>query len=122
MSAKGFTHLHLHSQYSLLDGAVNFDKLFKQCKKLSMDSVAVTDHGNMYGACEFYFAAREAGIAPIIGCEAYVAKGSRKEKNDRKEAAQRRIEKEEARVAKKEQDRFCNALRRKKNGYCDPAG
>jgi DNA polymerase-3 subunit alpha len=77
MSDKGFTHLHLHSQYSLLDGAISFEKLFGRCKRLGMDAVAVTDHGNMFGAVEFYTKARAAGIKPIIGIEAYVAPGSR---------------------------------------------
>ena len=77
MSNKGFTHLHLHSQYSLLDGAISFDKLLKRCKKLNMESVAVTDHGNLFGAVEFYTKAHAAHIKPIIGIEAYVAPGSR---------------------------------------------
>ena len=77
MSDKGFTHLHLHSQYSLLDGAISFDKLLKRCKKLKMESVAVTDHGNLFGAVEFYTKALAAHIKPIIGIEAYVAPGSR---------------------------------------------
>ena len=77
MANKGFTHLHLHSQYSLLDGAISFDELLKQCKKLDMDAVAVTDHGNMFGAVEFYTKAIAAHIKPIIGIEAYVAPGSR---------------------------------------------
>ncbi len=77
MSGKKFTHLHLHSQYSLLDGAVVFDALFKRCKKLGMDCVAVTDHGNLFGAVEFYTKAQAAHIKPIIGLEAYVAPGSR---------------------------------------------
>ncbi len=89
MSNKGFTHLHLHSQYSLLDGAITFEKLFRRCKELGMDSVAVTDHGNMFGALEFYIKARSAGIKPIIGMEAYIAPGSRfdKQKSSIKEAA-----------------------------------
>ncbi len=77
MSGKGFTHLHLHSQYSLLDGAISFEKLFRHCKDLQMDAVAVTDHGNMFGAVEFYTKARAAHIKPIIGIEAYVAPNSR---------------------------------------------
>lgn len=77
MSGKGFTHLHLHSQYSLLDGAISFERLFGRCKELGMDSVALTDHGNMFGAIEFYTKAKKAGIKPIIGIEAYVAPGSR---------------------------------------------
>ena len=77
MANKGFTHLHLHSQYSLLDGAIVFDRLLKHCKQLQMDSVAVTDHGNMFGAVEFYISATAAHIKPIIGIEAYVAPRSR---------------------------------------------
>jgi DNA polymerase-3 subunit alpha len=67
----------LHSEYSLLDGAVAFSKLLKRCKALEMDSVAVTDHGNLFGALEFYTKAKAAHIKPIIGIEAYIAPGSR---------------------------------------------
>ncbi len=81
MPDKGFTHLHLHSQYSLLDGAIQFGRLFERCRKLGMDAVAVTDHGNMFGAIEFYMKARAAEIKPIIGIEAYVAPGSRFDKS-----------------------------------------
>jgi DNA polymerase-3 subunit alpha len=77
MTNKGFTHLHLHSQYSLLDGAISFDKLLKECKKLDMETVAVTDHGNMFGAIEFYTKAIAAHIKPVIGIEAYIAPASR---------------------------------------------
>jgi len=77
MVSNGFTHLHLHSQYSLLDGAVKFSRLFGQCKKLGMDSVALTDHGNMFGAIEFYQKALAAEVKPIIGIEAYIAPASR---------------------------------------------
>ena len=80
MSGKGFTHLHLHSQYSLLDGAISFEKLLKRCKQLEMDAVAVTDHGNMFGAVEFYTKAKAANIKPILGIEAYIAPGSRFDK------------------------------------------
>ncbi|HUS72887.1 MAG TPA: DNA polymerase III subunit alpha, partial [Sedimentisphaerales bacterium] len=80
MSNKGFTHLHLHSQYSLLDGAITFDKLFKRCKQLQMDAVAVTDHGNMFGAVEFYTKAVAAHIKPVLGIEAYIAPRSRFDK------------------------------------------
>jgi len=73
----GFVHLHLHSQYSLLDGAISFEKLLQRCKDLGTDSVAVTDHGNMFGAVEFYTKALASHIKPIIGIEAYVAPGSR---------------------------------------------
>lgn len=77
MSGKGFTHLHLHSQYSLLDGAIAFDGLLKRCRKLEMGAVAVTDHGNMFGAVEFYTKALSAHVKPILGIEAYVAPASR---------------------------------------------
>ncbi|UCC21482.1 MAG: DNA polymerase III subunit alpha [Planctomycetota bacterium] len=77
MQNKGFTHLHLHSQYSLLDGAISFNNLFKHCKQLQMDSVAVTDHGNLFGAVEFYTKAHAAHIKPVLGIEAYIAPRSR---------------------------------------------
>ncbi len=68
-----FTHLHLHSQYSLLDGAIRLDMLFPRLAELGMKSVALTDHGNMFGTIDFYQKAQKAGVKPIIGCEAYVA-------------------------------------------------
>ncbi|HIU34998.1 MAG TPA: DNA polymerase III subunit alpha [Candidatus Fimenecus excrementigallinarum] len=68
-----FAHLHLHTQYSLLDGACRLGELCAAAKELGMTSVAMTDHGNMYGAVEFYKAAHDAGIKPILGCEVYVA-------------------------------------------------
>ncbi len=68
-----FTHLHLHTEYSLLDGLNKIDTLATRIKELGMDSVAITDHGNMYGAIEFYTKMKKAGIKPIIGVEAYVA-------------------------------------------------
>ena len=80
MSGKGFTHLHLHTQYSLLDGAISAKKLFARCKELGMDSVAVTDHGNLFGVVDFYTQAKAEGIKPILGIEAYIATGSRFEK------------------------------------------
>ncbi len=69
-----FTHLHLHTQYSVLDGANEIKSLMKQVKALGMDSVAITDHGNMYGVKEFHKAAKSNDIKPILGCEAYVAR------------------------------------------------
>jgi DNA polymerase III subunit alpha len=72
-----FTHLHIHTQYSLLDGICRIPKLVSRAKELGMDSLAITDHGAVYGVIEFYLAAREAGIKPIIGCEFYVAPNSR---------------------------------------------
>ena len=75
-----FTHLHLHSEYSLLDGGNRMDRLLDQVKNLGMDSVAVTDHGNLYGAAEFQKKADKLGIKPILGIEAYVAPRSRSER------------------------------------------
>ncbi len=72
-----FTHLHVHTEYSLLDGMCRITQLVKRAKELGMDSLAITDHGVLYGAIEFYLAAKEAGIKPIIGCEVYVAQNSR---------------------------------------------
>ncbi len=80
MAGKGFTHLHLHTQYSLLDGAIPAGRLFARCKELGMDSVAVTDHGNMFGVVDFYTQARAAEVKPILGIEAYIAPESRFEK------------------------------------------
>ncbi len=79
MSA-GFVHLHVHSQYSLLDGAIRISDLLEKCKEYGMDSVAVTDHGAMFGALEFYVKAKKAKIKPIVGCEFYIAPDSRTEK------------------------------------------
>ncbi|KKQ78579.1 MAG: DNA-directed DNA polymerase III PolC [Candidatus Daviesbacteria bacterium GW2011_GWF2_38_6] len=75
-----FVHLHGHSEYSLLDGLSKIPQLVKTVKSLGMEAVAITDHGAMYGAIEFYKACREAGIKPIIGAEMYVAKRSHKDK------------------------------------------
>ncbi|WP_235935355.1 DNA polymerase III subunit alpha [Candidatus Laterigemmans baculatus] len=75
-----FVHLHCHSHYSLLDGAGSIGKLIKRCVDHGMNSLALTDHGNLHGALEFYRKAKEAGINPIIGYEAYIAPGSRFEK------------------------------------------
>ncbi|MFC1989469.1 DNA polymerase III subunit alpha [Chloroflexota bacterium] len=72
-----FTHLHVHTEYSLLDGMCRIPQLVERAKELGTDSLAITDHGVMYGAIQFYLAAREAGIKPIIGCEVYLAQGSR---------------------------------------------
>lgn len=72
-----FTHLHVHTEYSLLDASSKIKELTARAKELGMDSLAITDHGVMYGVIDFYRAARENGIKPIIGCEIYVAPGSR---------------------------------------------
>ena len=76
-----FTHLHVHTEYSLLDGLSRVNALVGRAKELGMGSLAITDHGGLYGAIDFYRAAKEAGIKPIIGCEMYVAPGSRRSKN-----------------------------------------
>jgi DNA polymerase III subunit alpha len=81
-SAKPFVHLHCHSHYSLLDGASEIGTLVKRAKELGMNGLALTDHGNLHGALEFYRKAKDAGINPIIGYEAYIAPGSRFEKKD----------------------------------------
>jgi len=77
MQDKDFVHLHLHTDYSLLDGAIQIKPLVKRLKELNMKACAMTDHGNMYGAISFYQTMKGQGIKPIIGCEAYLAAGSR---------------------------------------------
>ena len=78
-----FVHLHVHTEYSLLDGACRIERLVKRVKELGQQAVAITDHGVMFGAVEFYKAARQAGIKPIIGCEVYVAPRTRLDKQYR---------------------------------------
>ena len=80
MEHSNFIHLHVHSQYSLLDGAIRFEEAFDLAKKFGMDAMALTDHGNMFGAVEFYQMAIKHGIKPIVGCEIYVSPGGRFEK------------------------------------------
>ena len=88
MPADSFVHLHLHTEYSLLDGAVRMKELMKKAAEMEMPAVAITDHGNLHGAIEFYQAATEAGIKPIIGVEAYMAPGSIKDRpNSQRDAA-----------------------------------
>jgi DNA polymerase-3 subunit alpha len=88
MPRDSFVHLHLHTEYSLLDGAIRMRELIKKAAEYEMPAVAVTDHGNLFGAIEFYQEATNAGIKPIIGCEAYVAPRSHKEKaNSLRDAA-----------------------------------
>ena len=78
-----FVHLHVHSDYSLLDGACRIDRLMDRTVELGMKSLALTDHGNLFGAIEFYTAAKARGIQPIIGCELYLVEGSRLERQGR---------------------------------------
>ncbi len=80
--ASSFVHLHLHTQFSLLDGANQIEPLVRRIKSFDQPAVAMTDHGNMFGAVEFYRKAKEVGVKPIIGCEAYMALGSRHAKKD----------------------------------------
>ena len=80
-----FVHLHVHSQYSLLDGAIRLQDLLDTARSFSMPAVTVTDHGNMFGALEFYEKAKKAGMKPIIGCEVYLAPRSRFDRQSRSE-------------------------------------
>src|SRR5438477_7770714 len=81
MSRDSFVHLHLHTEYSLLDGSIRMKELMKKAAQFKMPAVAITDHGNLFGAIEFYQEAQRAGVKPIIGCEAYVAPRSHKDKS-----------------------------------------
>src|ERR1700704_2022303 len=88
MPRDSFVHLHLHTEYSLLDGAIRMKELMKKATEFEMPAVAITDHGNLFGAIEFYQEAQKAGIKPIIGCEAYMAPGSIKDRpNNMRDAA-----------------------------------
>src|SRR2546423_1163007 len=80
MPRDSFVHLHLHTEYSLLDGAIRMKELMKKAAEFNMPAVAMTDHGNLYGAIEFYQEAQRAGVKPIIGCEAYIAARSHKDR------------------------------------------
>jgi DNA polymerase-3 subunit alpha len=83
-SPSDFVHLHLHSEYSLLDGACRIDDIIKKAVDLNMGSIGLTDHGVMYGSMEFYLKAKKAGINPVIGCEVYVATRGRKQRESKK--------------------------------------
>ena len=83
MRDKDFVHLHLHTDYSLLDGAIQIKPLATRLERLQMKACAMTDHGNMYGAISFYNTMKGNGIKPIIGCETYLATGSRKDRGGR---------------------------------------
>ena len=81
MADTPYAHLHVHTEYSMLDGAARLKELFKEVARHQMTHVAMTDHGNMYGAAEFHRQAKDAGITPVIGIEAYVAPESRRNTN-----------------------------------------
>ena len=81
MNGSEFVHLHVHTQYSLLDGAIRIDDLLQRVSEYGMPAVATTDHGTLFGAVEFYEKAGKAGIQPIIGCEMYIASRSRFDKS-----------------------------------------
>src|SRR5437870_969661 len=87
MPRDSFVHLHLHTEYSLLDGALRMKEVMNQAVQFNMPAIAITDHGNLYGAIEFYQEAQRAGIKPIIGCEAYIAPGSHKDRSSSPGAA-----------------------------------
>src|SRR5256714_4303450 len=89
MPDKDFVHLHLHTDYSLLDGAIQIKHLTRRATELGMKACAMTDHGNMFGAISFYHAMKDCGIKPIIGCETYLAAGSRKDRVARAGAGQK---------------------------------
>src|SRR5437667_8009141 len=84
MMDRSFVHLHCHSHYSLLDGASRIPELVARAKELGMNALALTDHGNLYGAVEFYRACKDAGLNPILGYEAYVAPAGRTERDARR--------------------------------------
>src|SRR5215207_3964255 len=81
MAPSDFVHLHLHTEFSLLDGACRIDELLDEAVKLKMPALAVTEHGNMFSSVAFHDHARDRGLKPILGCEVYVAQGSRFEKS-----------------------------------------
>ena len=84
MGKAEFVHLHLHTEFSLLDAACRLDKLMKKASGMQFPAIAMTDHGNMHGAIDFYQAAQKNGVKPIIGCEVYEAPTSRFEKKSSK--------------------------------------
>ena len=81
MTKQDFVHLHLHTDYSLLDGAIQIKPLARRAEELGMAACAMTDHGNMYGAISFYHAMKERGVKPIVGCEVYITRNSRKDRS-----------------------------------------
>jgi len=115
LSALPFTHLHCHSHYSLLDGASSIERLVGRTVELGMNALAITDHGNLHGALEFYAAARQAGINPIIGYEAYIAPGSR----FRKDAGSQKESSYHLTLLAKDRTGFANLLQLATKAYLE---
>ncbi|NLC69976.1 MAG: DNA polymerase III subunit alpha [Desulfuromonadaceae bacterium] len=88
MSQSSFVHLHLHTEYSLLDGAIKIDRLVERAKEYQVPALAITDHGNMFGVIDFYLKVKKAGLKPIIGCEVYVAPESRFDRTKTRRSAE----------------------------------
>ncbi len=109
---KGFVHLHVHTEYSVLDGAIRINELIQRVKELSMPGVAITDHGNIFGAIQFYKEAIKNSIKPVIGVEAYLAKGSRFDRGKRKNGKNNLNEKK-----KKDSNYHLVLLVKNKKGY-----
>src|SRR3990167_2900504 len=91
MSSPSFAHLHLHTQYSLLDGAIKLPDLFRMAQHFEMPAVAITDHGNLFGALDFYQHGKKAGIKPILGCEIYFTPGSRHQRGNDKSQGEKQL-------------------------------
>lgn len=108
-----FAHLHVHTQYSLLDGACRLKELVKKAKAYGMPAVAITDHGNMFGALEFYEYAHHEGVKPIIGCEVYVAPGARQERAGDQRSTAHLI------LLAKDLDGYANLMKLVSAGYLD---
>ncbi len=88
MSNNKFVHLHVHTEYSLLDGAARISKLVEKASQMNMDSIAITDHGNMHGVVQFYKEAKKNNIKPILGCEVYIAERTMNDKDPVKDKKQ----------------------------------
>src|SRR6266581_2398603 len=91
MGQPQFVHLHLHTDFSLLDGACDIKELVEEASRRGMPAVAVTDHGNMFAAANFYHEAATRGVKPIVGCEVYVAKGSRHDRGEKTNETEPRV-------------------------------
>ncbi|MCK4236970.1 MAG: PHP domain-containing protein, partial [Candidatus Krumholzibacteria bacterium] len=115
MAAANFLHLHNHSEYSLLDGAIRVKDLVSAAKEMGMSAVALTDHGNLFGAIPFYKEAVAAGIKPILGMEAYVAQGSMKDKS----RSGRTVRNEHLTLLVKNEEGYKNLLRLSSIAYIE---